>query len=209
MSDAQTGYAGHADTTAWMNDYNALIFTIQQMIAEGAYAGPALVKACTNSGTNIAPGTVDVQPMVSQIDGQGNGTPHGVVLGLPYFRLQGGGSGMICDPVAGDIGLAVFCDRDISSVKANKAPSLPGSRRINDWADGIYIGGILGAAILTQFLMFNSAGASLVSPIAITLTSPTVTTSAVLVAGNGATGSFTSADGKTVTVSHGIVTSIV
>jgi phage baseplate assembly protein gpV len=33
---------------------------------------------------------------------------------------------------------------DISSVKETKAPANPGSKRKFDWADGIYLGGVVG-----------------------------------------------------------------
>ena len=49
----------------------------------------------------------------------------------------------LIDPTQGDIGLAIFADRDISSVRANRAQANPGSYRRFDMADGVYIGGIL------------------------------------------------------------------
>ncbi len=62
---------------------------------------------------------------------------------LPYLRLQGGKSAVIVDPAIGDIGLAVFASRDISSIKQARAPSGPGSHHIHSWSDGLYIGGFL------------------------------------------------------------------
>ena len=53
---------------------------------------------------------------------------------------------MILDPLEGDIGQAVICDRDTSNVKANAAPAGPGSFRQNDYADGCYFGGFLNGA---------------------------------------------------------------
>jgi hypothetical protein len=46
-------------------------------------------------------------------------------------------------PRVGDIGAALFCHSDISGVKANLKPSVPGSNRRYDWSDGLYLGGFL------------------------------------------------------------------
>ena len=79
------------------------------------------VVAVTNDGGVEPVGFVDVHPMVAQVDGKGQPTPHGVIYGLPYIRVQGGSNAVILDPQVGDIGLAVFCAQDISKVKATKA----------------------------------------------------------------------------------------
>jgi hypothetical protein len=101
--------------------------------------------------------------MVNMIDGIGNKTPHGTIFNLPYFRLQGGTSAIIMDPQVGDIGIALICDRDISSVKATQAVSNPGSNRLHDLADGIYIGGILNG-IPTSYIQFDSLGNIVITP---------------------------------------------
>lgn len=82
-----------------------------------------LVQVIAVNATGIGPvGTVDVQPMVAQLDGSGKAYAHGVIHNIPYFRLQGGSNAVIIDPEVGDIGMCGFCSRDISSVKVNKAP---------------------------------------------------------------------------------------
>jgi hypothetical protein len=45
---------------------------------------------------------------------------------VPYFRVQGGADAIIIDPKVGDLGIAVFCSRDITGVKRSKEAS--GSR---------------------------------------------------------------------------------
>ena len=125
-------------------------------------------------GGIAAPATVSVQPMVHQIDGAGNTTPHGVIAGLPVFRPQGGISAVIADPAVGDIGVAAFCMSDISAVKASGAPAQPGSFRRYDWADGIYFGGVLNAAA-TQYVLIDSSGVTVVSPSQVTVRAPTIT----------------------------------
>lgn len=101
----------------------------------------------TNANGNIpAVGFVDVQPLVNNVDGSGTATPHGTVYKIPYFRIQGGKNAIVCDPQKDDLGICIFADRDVSSVKANKAQANPGSSRRFDIADGLYLGGMLNQA---------------------------------------------------------------
>lgn len=107
-----------------------------------------LVKvAAVNAGSGSPPaaGTVDVQPLVNQVDGNFTGVNHGIVHGLQYFRLQAGPWAIIAEPVVGDIGFIVVPDRDSSLVTGSGAMVNPGSRRRYNIADGVYVGGILNA----------------------------------------------------------------
>lgn len=158
MTDSHIGQQGLSSAAS---DYNAMRFIVWQLL--GIVGTIKLVKVIAvhaTGGISVA-GTVDVQPLVNQIDGQGNSTPHGTVFSLPYVRVQGGVNAIIIDPVAGDIGLAVIADRDISAVKASKKQANPGSYRRFDMADGIYIGGILNA-VPTQYVAFLQTGISIV-----------------------------------------------
>lgn len=155
MTDAPAyGQQSPEDTTS---DFNKHSFLIRQILGTVRTATLVQVVATTNAGDVSPVGTVDVLPLVNLLDGLGNSSPHGTVYGLPVWRLQGGKNAIICDPVVGDIGVAVFSDRDISSVKANKGQANPGSFRRFDFADGIYFGGVLGVAP-TQYVQFNDAG---------------------------------------------------
>jgi Phage protein Gp138 N-terminal domain len=161
-----------ADTTAG-NEFNAMSFVAQQILNLISTSKVVQVLACTNSGGVSPVGYVDVQPLVNQLDGSGRAVPHAPIYGVPYARLQGGANAIIIDPQPGDIGVAVFADRDISSVKANKGPANPGSFRKFDMADGIYLGMILNGAP-TQYVQFNADGITMHSPIKITLDAPEV-----------------------------------
>jgi Phage protein Gp138 N-terminal domain len=155
------GY-GQLDPSRDMNsDHNALMFHIRQELSRINVMKVVQVEA-VDTGLQ----TVDVLPLVSQIDGQGNVTPHGTVHGLPYFRLQAGQFAVICDPQVGDMGLAICSDRDISGVKSNKAQSPPTCFRSYDIADGVYIGGILNGAP-TQYIQFTQLGIKLVGNVII------------------------------------------
>jgi hypothetical protein len=167
------GFLGARDAQSANTDLDAHLFLIRQVLATVAGSALVLVRAVTNTGGLAAVGYVDVQPMVNQIDGAGNATPHGTIHHLPYFRLQGGANAIILDPQVGDIGIAVFADRDISSVKATKKVANPGSRRRNSMSDGIYIGGVLNG-VPSQYITFTSAGIAMVSPTAVLIQAPVI-----------------------------------
>ncbi|MDN7913673.1 oxidoreductase [Burkholderia cepacia] len=138
-------------------------------------SGARLVKVMgvTNAGDVSPVGFVDVQPLVNQLDGSNNAVPHGTIYHLPYFRLQGGPNAVVIDPQKGDIGVAIIEDRDISSVKANRAQANPGSKRIFDMADGLYIGGFLNGAP-QQYVRFSADGVEIVSPTQIRMAAPSI-----------------------------------
>lgn len=156
MSDAKKsgqGFPGQGGLSASTSAYNNTTFLVEQMLALTRIATIVQIKKCTNSGGVSPVGFVDVTPLVNMMDGLGQGSEHGVIYNLPYSRLQGGKNAIICDPVVGDIGMALIADRDISLVKKTKKRSLPGSRRRNDLADGVYLFGILNA-VPTQYVRF-------------------------------------------------------
>ena len=181
------------------SDFNAHAFLIQSLLNRIAISTLVKVVAVYGGGTAAAPGTVDVLPLVSQVDGAGNAMPHGVVHGLPFCRLQGGGNAVMLDPQAGDIGLAIFADHDISKVKATGAQALPGSARRFDMADGVYVCGLLGAAP-SQYVAFAAGGITVTSPVKVTITAPTVAVEGNLTATGGITAGFGGSD--SVTLQH-------
>ena len=185
------------------SQFNAVRLLVRSLMSRIATATMVQVVGCTNSGGLSPAGTVDIMPLPNQIDGNGNAIPHGVIYGCPYMRVQGGANGIIIDPVAGDIGVAVFASRDLSAVIATKAQANPGSRRQFDWADGIYVGGLLNATP-TQYVEFAAGGITVHSPTAVTIIAPaialdgpttingtlTVTGAAALEGGAAVTGTF-------------------
>jgi hypothetical protein len=141
----EDGYLGMADPTTGGHTVNALTFLINQVVNKNWTLTLGLVKAVRGGGID-APAVVDVQPMVNEMDGRAQATPHGTIYNVPCFRLQGGAGAFVVDPKADDIGILAVASRDISSVVKNKAPANPGSFRTFDPADAMYIGGLLGAS---------------------------------------------------------------
>jgi hypothetical protein len=166
MSD-NDGYFGVQQPEQNGDDFNAIAFVVRQILNGRSFC--AMVKVM---GVDPA-GTVDVQPLVNQLDGQGNAIPHGVLNEIPYIRVQGGANAIMIDPQAGDIGLCVFCDRDSSSVKATKDAANPGSLRRSSMADGVYFGGLLNAEPV-QFVKFTQDGIEITSPTKIALNAPKI-----------------------------------
>lgn len=176
-----SGGFGQQDPADEASEFNSTWFLVRQFLATVRGAAVVQIKSVTNSGGVSPIGTVDVLPLVNQLDGLGNSTPHGTIYGLPYARVQGGTNAVILDPVVGDIGIAVFCDRDISAVKATKAQANPGSFRRNDWADGVYLFTITGGTP-QQYVEFTSTGITITdkSGNIITMASAGITINGVL-----------------------------
>ncbi|OYV51346.1 MAG: hypothetical protein B7X10_00790 [Burkholderiales bacterium 21-58-4] len=160
---SESGYQGAFNTRTGLGAFNTQLFLIRRVLAEAHTAALVQIVSCTNAGTDSAVGFVDVQPLVDQLDGTGKPVPHGQLHSLPYLRMQGGANAVILDPQPGDIGIAIFAERDISRVKANKAQAAPGSLRKFDMADGLYLGGVLNG-VPTQYVQFSPTGISIVTP---------------------------------------------
>lgn len=134
MSKAVTTQAGIGDLHG---DFNQIAFIARQIINGMATSAPAKVMA-VHDGPNGW--TVDVQIMVNQIDGKGEGIPHGTIHGLPVKTVRAGTCEIRIKPRVGDKGIVSFCHSDISVVKKTGDIANPGSRRKFDWSDGVYLG---------------------------------------------------------------------
>lgn len=134
--------------------FNATVFLIQSLLSQVNTA--TLVRVVAVNGA-----TVDVLPLVDMLDSSGKAVAHTTVYGLPFFQVLGGTAGVVCLPVAGDIGLALFCDRDISSVKATRSPAPPPTRRRFSMSDGVYLGAIYAGAPPATALTLNGSGATI------------------------------------------------
>lgn len=173
MMGSTVNPAGMLQPSTLWGVHNNLAFIVQQALSKVQTATVVKVIACSNAGGVSPVGTVDVQILVNQISGQKVATPHVTMYGLPYLRIQGGSNAVIIDPQPGDIGIAVFASRDITTVKSTKAQASPNTFRMHDFADGMFLGGLLNGAPL-QYVQFGSGGVAIVSPGTITLTAPNI-----------------------------------
>lgn len=194
MAENKQAYTGFAGLTDLASEWNRTDFMIRAVMNKMATTTLVLVKAVEETADGFS---VDVQPMVSQVDGAGNAVPHGVVHGMPVWRVQGGTSALIVAPAVGDIGVALFASTDISGVKRAKAPTTPGSARRFDWADGVYLGGVLNAAP-TQLIRMDADGITItaVGPIVINAPDGATLNGDLTVSGKITTGAGSIFNGK-------------
>lgn len=150
------------------SDAGLQAFLFQRMLMSNAFITIALVTEVSESGDQVS-----VKPMVEGFTGSGDRIPKTEIYGVPVWRLQRGASAVIMPPVVGDIGMIAICDRDISGIKATKESSMPGSSRTHNYADAIYLGGVLNASP-SQYVRFRDDGIDVVSPLAVTITAPVV-----------------------------------
>jgi hypothetical protein len=173
---------------------------IRSMLMDVRTAIPVKVMAIhPGAGSPPAIGSVDVQPLVQTVDGSGKLWSLGVTYGASFIRVQGGGNALILDPAPQDVGLAIACDRDISSVIASAGLAGPASGRTHDVSDLIYVQPILSLTALLQYIWF-AAG--------INIQSPMVSTSGNLSVGTGASAIATDTTGQTLTFQNGILVNV-
>ena len=199
----QDGVYGQERMASPTGDFNILSFLISQAL--GRVRTATLARVVAVHGGGLAPvGTVDVQPLVSMVDGAGQAHPHGTVFRVPFFRLQGGDTAVILDPKVGSVGFLVVADSDTSRVRKTGEPAAPGSNRRFDLADGLFIGGWdpFGGTP-SRYVLMDASGVKVVDPAAITLQAPSITldgavhaTGDLAVDGAGSTGGDMTIDGK-------------
>lgn len=177
MSQEPINATGQRRPQSDANQFSAIIFVIKQYLAGVRTAMPVIVRGVRNPGGVEPVGSVDVEPLVAQLDGTGNIVAHGIIYDIPYFRIQGGKNAVIIDPDVGDIGLAVVADRDVTNVKATKSFAAPGSKRRNHFSDGFYFGGFMNGKP-EQYIHFATTGINIVSPVAINMQAPNIILSA-------------------------------
>ncbi|WP_254921073.1 Gp138 family membrane-puncturing spike protein [Photorhabdus luminescens] len=147
------------------NEVNTLDFVMRQFLSQHVFITLSLIIKSNRK-------TVDVKPMVHNMTEDGEKIENGVIYNVPIFRLQSGNSAVIMNPVVGDIGLIAICDRDISSVRATKAPALPGSKRTQNYSDAIYLGALLNTEP-QQYIEFSDNQINIVSPNKVNVVAPT------------------------------------
>lgn len=152
---SKKGYFGLQGIGSAAGELNAHQFQIDQSLWALRTAIPVEVKAVYGGGEGSIP-SVDVVPLVNQVDGIGNMTQHATIFNIPCIRIHGGGNAIIADPAVGDVGHMIISDRDISTIKKTWKQGPPGSRRKHSLADGVYHGAMFGSA--AQAVEFKSTG---------------------------------------------------
>ena len=142
------------------SDAEAFAFNFHRLLSSKFFVELVKVTAIHGEAPNL---TVDILPLLTQVDPTGAMIETSVIYGAPVFRLQRGASALVMDPVVGDIGLALICDGDTTVVRANREPSVPGGRRRHSRSDAVYLGGVLNTPP-TEYVKFNGNGIEVKSP---------------------------------------------
>lgn len=157
------------------SQFNQQVFLIKQVLKQTiSTAIPVRVDAVERGGEGGAALYVDVTPMVTQTDAEGNSIPPVTIPHLPYFRYQHGTAAVICDPKVGDLGLAVFAQQDCSRLTGDTTPQAPGTFRCFDMSDGFYVGGFWGQVPKTFIHIEDEGTIHVVAPKSYHLESPKV-----------------------------------
>ena len=133
---------------------------------------PVIVESVDGGGVSPV-GTLTCRIALFQIDQKGDAVENVAIIDVPYMRLQGGSHAVIIDPKPGDIGFCLFSQRDISAFKRIRKQTIPGTRRVMNLGDAIYIGGFLNGTP-KQYILLNDEGITLFSTTKISLNAPVV-----------------------------------
>ena len=106
--------------------------------------------------------------------------PYPVLIQCPVFILQGGGAYLTMPISAGDTGLVLFNDREITTWLTTGQVVPPQNQRTHDLSDGIYFGGIRN--LLNVIANYNTSAASLTD-----VTGERLTVSGMMAAYGGST----------------------
>lgn len=168
----------NARPSCFINDYNALIFTIESVVNKINTVELVRVEKVNNDNT------IDVIPIVRNATTDNKPIEESIIYGVRYLMWQYGGNAIKAIPEVGDIGLIVICKKDISDINNG----LVGSFRKFCPADGVYLGGLMGFnSTPTQFIEFSINGINITSPANLTINaqSATINATAVNLGGTG------------------------
>ena len=154
---------------------NTLDFVVRSLISKTINTAiPVRVMSVESNGNGA--GYLSAVPLVTARDAQGNSIDAVPIPRLPFVRMYAGRAAIVCDPVPGDIGLAIFAQQDISRVNGQtETPTVAASFRVFDMSDGIYIGGVYNGGGDTNIIFDQSGNITINAPTAITVNAPTAT----------------------------------
>lgn len=131
---------------------------IVKLIREIHTATPVEVKAVRIIDDRV--GFVDVLPLLEETDTNDAVIEQSLIYNVPFLRVQGGQSAVVLDPAEGDIGLAVFAERDATALATTLQAGPAATKRAYSSADGFYFGGFLNGPP-TQWVKFLAGAAGI------------------------------------------------
>lgn len=168
-----------------------------------------------------------IKPAITGIASQGQKVSKEPLVNIPVLNLSGGGFVLSFPVKQGDTGWLIASDRNISIFKQNLAESAPNDFRKHCFEDSFFIPDKINDLNILDndsVIIQNTDGTTSISlkddlitliATTINLTGTTTITGNTSIIGNltvstgaGNNTTFTSSDGKTITVTKGIITSI-
>lgn len=139
-----------------------------------------------------------IKPAITGIATQGAKVPKDILTNIPVVQL----GGIFKFPVAaGMTGWLIACDRDISIFKSIKQETAPNTPRKHKYQDSFFIPDSINATVTENELTIDATGMDINLKIG--------TGKDLKISGTtGKSGNFTSYDGKSITVTNGIITAI-
>lgn len=116
-------------TGAFRHIFNKLMLEIDGMLPARVITG----------GRDV----VEVEPLVTMLTSNNQRVPRGKIASVPVLQLGAGGFMMNFNVVAGSLGWIQANDRDISLFLQSYSSSPPNSLRVKDFADAVFIPGVL------------------------------------------------------------------
>lgn len=151
----------NSNPTDYVDEYNGLIYIINAVISDRV-RGAEIVKVIANNGD----GTIDVLPIVKNVDAEENAIEETPIFNVKYMEWQYGINAFQAEPAIGDIGLLVVCTKDTKNVKSG----IVGDLGTFELESGIYFGGIKGLNVpATQFIKMDESGITITTPKTITV----------------------------------------
>lgn len=152
-----------------------------------------------------------VKPAITGVASQGQKVSKEALTDVPVLNLSGGGITLSFPIKTGDTGWLIACDRNISIFKQNLTESAPNDIRKHKYEDSFFIPdkiNNIGVTDPTAFIITDGTSSISLKTGAIDITAATTAVKGNLTVSTGASGTFRSADNKTVTVVSGIITKI-
>ncbi|MEX9215652.1 phage baseplate protein [Providencia rettgeri] len=144
------------------NDAN--LFNLESFLLSKHFIELALV-------VNAYGETIDILPLVTRIKENGEPIPNSIIYGVHVHRIHRGDCAIIANPVVGDIGFCIYCDKDSTSAFNSKTEGAPQTSRNHSRMDGIYIGGVVNKQP-THYIELGDEGLTLRSPNPIKMDTP-------------------------------------
>lgn len=106
--------------------------------------------------------TIDVIPVIQEVDANNEAVPLDIIPNIKYIRWQFGNNAIKAVPAIGDIGIMIISKKDASRISINSG--IVTTKREYCLQDGVYIGGLLGFnSEPTQFIDFTENGIDITS----------------------------------------------